>query len=91
MEYTVGLDTIATLLTIAVGVAGLGAIVITSNGRLRTEIKSDIAELRTELTTDIGELRSEVRGDIARLDDRVYALAAGIAPRMVPAPDDNPA
>jgi len=80
MEFTVGLDTIATLLTIVAGVVGLGATVIASNGRTRTELKGDIAELRIE-----------VKGDIGRLDDRVYALAAGLAPRLVPDHDNDPA
>ncbi|HRN29686.1 MAG TPA: hypothetical protein PK781_05040 [Terrimesophilobacter sp.] len=102
MEFTVGLDTITTLLTIVAGVVGLGATVLASNGRTRTELKSDIAELRTELKhdiatlrtelkDDIAELRVEVKGDISRLDDRVYALAAGLAPRLVPDRDHDPA
>ncbi|HRP99806.1 MAG TPA: hypothetical protein PK781_05020 [Terrimesophilobacter sp.] len=78
MEFSVGLDTIATLLTVVAGVVGLGATVLASNGRTRTELKNDIAELRTE-----------VRSDISRLDDRVYALAAGLAPRLVPGDDDQ--
>lgn len=111
MGVTVGLETIATLLTIVAGVVGLGATVIASNGRtraelkaemtelrtefkndmveLRTELKSDIAELRNELRNDIAESRAEIRGDLTRLDDRVYALAAGLAPRLVPTPDDE--
>lgn len=74
------LETIATLLTIIISVVGLGATVIASNQRTRTELKADIAELRTE-----------VRSDISRLDDRVYALAAGLAPRLVPDRDTDPA
>ncbi|MFZ2963826.1 MAG: hypothetical protein WA006_03985 [Rhodoglobus sp.] len=50
--------------------------------RLRTELKSDGAELRTELKSDIAELRTELEHDIAKLDDRVYALAARIAPTL---------
>lgn len=111
MELSVGLDTIATLLTIVAGVAGLGATVIASNGRTRTELKDEIAEVRTELKADVAELRTELKADIAavrtdlkadiaavradlkddisRLDDRVYALAAGLAPRMVPDRNDD--
>lgn len=80
MEFTVGLDTIATLLAIVAAVVGLGATVLASNARTRTELKADIAELRTE-----------VKADISRLDDRVYALAAGLAPRLVPDRDTDPA
>lgn len=100
MELSVGLDTIATLLTIVAGVAGLGATVIASNGRTRTELKDEIAEVRTELKADVAELRTELKADIAavradlkdgisRLDDRVYALAAGLAPRLVPDRNDD--
>ncbi|MBX3094002.1 MAG: hypothetical protein KF680_05605 [Cryobacterium sp.] len=100
MEFTVGLDTIATLLTVVAGVVGLGATVVASNGRTRTELKSDIAKLctelksdiatlRTELKNDIAELRIEAGSDISRLDDRVYALAAGLAPRLVPDRDND--
>jgi hypothetical protein len=80
MEFTLGPDTIATLLTIVVGVVGLGATVLASNRRTRIELKSDIAKLRTELKSDIG-----------KLDDRVYALAAGLAPRLVPDHGDSSA
>lgn len=91
MEFTVGLDTIATLLAIVAAVVGLGATVLASNGRTRTELKADIAELRTEVRSDIAELRTEVKADIGRLDDRVYALAAGLAPRLIPDRDTDPA
>lgn len=84
-----GIETIATLVAMAVGLVGLGVTVLASNGRTRAELKDEIAELRTELKGDIAELRTEFRGDIARLDDRVYALAAGLAPRLVPAAADN--
>lgn len=104
-----GLDTVATLITIMVGVVGLGATTLATSRRnrievkrdiadLRTELKGDIADLRTELKADIAGLRTEVKGDIAelrtdlkgdigRLDDRVYALAAGLAPRLAPSGD----
>lgn len=49
---------------------------------LRTELKGDITELRTELKGDIAGLRTELKGDIRLLDDRVYALAAGLRPRL---------
>lgn len=117
---TVGLDTVATLITIMVGVVGLGATTLATSRRnrievkrdiadlhtelkgdiadlrtelkadiagLRTEVKGDIAELRTDLRGDIAELRTDLKGDIGRLDDRVYALAAGLAPRLAPSGD----
>lgn len=58
-------------------------------GALRTELKGDLAELRTELKGDNADLRTELKGDLARLDDRVaglddriYALAVGLRPRL---------
>jgi hypothetical protein len=92
--------TLVTVIAAAVGVAvansrairglrlelkgDIGA-VRTELGGLRTELKGDIAGLRAELKGDIAELRAELKGDIAKLDDRVYALAAGLAPRLEPA------
>ena len=52
-------------------------------GVLRTELKSDNADLRTELKGDLARLDDRVAG----LDDRVYALAVGLRPRLR---EDNP-
>jgi hypothetical protein len=49
---------------------------------VRDELKGEIAGLRTELKGEIAGLRTELKGDIGRLDDRVYALAAGLRPRI---------
>ncbi len=85
-----GIDTIATLIAMAVGIVSLGAVVLASNQRTRTELRGEIAELRAELKGDIAELRAELKGDIARLDERVYALAAGLAPRLASSTTDRP-
>lgn len=135
MEFTVGLDTIVTLLTVVVGVVGLGGTVLASSVRTRrdlkgdmtkleTSLKSDIARVETSLTTaiarvetgltkeigrvetslaaeigrvetnltkEIARVETSLKGDISRLDDRVYALAAGLAPRLAPAAGAEPA
>lgn len=92
------LETIATLVTIAVGIVGLGATVLATNGRTRTELKTEIAgvdakidgvyaDLKADIAgvdTKIDSVRNELKVEIGKLDDRVYALAAGLAPRLVP-------
>ena len=76
------LETIATLVTVIAAAVGVAVANSRAISGLRLELKGDIGELRTELKGDIGELRTE----LAKLDDRVYALAAGLAPRLEPAP-----
>lgn len=68
------LETIATLVTVVAAAVGVAVANARAIRGLRLELKGDIAELRTEL-----------KADIAKLDDRVYALAAGLAPRLEPA------
>ena len=87
------LETIATLVTVIAAAVGVAVANSRAISGLRLELKGDIGEFRTELKGDIGELRTELKGDIgelrtelAKLDDRVYALAAGLAPRLEPAP-----
>lgn len=48
----------------------------------RREAKADLVGVRDELKADIAGLKSELKADIGRLDDRVYALAAGLRPRL---------
>ncbi|MDF1603923.1 hypothetical protein [Nocardioides sp. YIM 152315] len=53
---------------------------------VRSELKADLAAVRSELKADLAETRSELKAEIGRLDDRVYALAAGLRPRIEGAP-----
>lgn len=50
--------------------------------RSGTELRTEIAQSRSESKADTAELRAALTGDIAKLDDRVYALAARIAPTL---------
>lgn len=49
---------------------------------VRDEFKADLAGVRDEVKADIASLKSELKADLGRLDDRVYALAAGLRPRL---------
>lgn len=86
MEPAVDLETLATLVTVVAAAVGVAVANSRAIRGLRLELKTDIAELRRELKGDMAELRTELKADIAKLDDRVYALAAGLAPRLEPAP-----
>jgi len=85
MEPTVDLETIATLVTVIAAAVGVAVANSRAIRGLRLELKGDIAESRAELKGELGALRAELKADIAKLDDRVYALAAGLAPRLEPA------
>jgi len=77
----VGMDTLAVLVALAVGIVGLATTVTASARRTRVELK---AEFATEISR-LDDRLSQLDDRVSRLDDRVYALAAGLAPRLAPA------
>lgn len=81
MEVVVGMDTLAVLVGLAVGIVGLATTVTASARRTRTELKTEFA---TEVSR-LDDRLSRLDDRLSRLDDRVYALAAGLAPRLAPA------
>jgi hypothetical protein len=81
MEVVVGMDTLAVLVALAVGIVGLATTVTASARRTRTELKTEFATEVSRLDDRLSRLDDRV----SRLDDRVYALAAGLAPRLAPA------
>ncbi|MEO2131077.1 MAG: hypothetical protein ABGX78_07545 [Microbacterium sp.] len=81
MEVVVGMDTLAVLVALAVGIVGLATTVTASARRTRVELK---AEFATEISR-LDDRLSQLDDRVSRLDDRVYALAAGLAPRLAPA------
>ena len=76
-----GMDTLAVLVALAVGIVGLATTVTASARRTRVELK---AEFATEISR-LDDRLSQLDDRVSRLDDRVYALAAGLAPRLAPA------
>lgn len=83
MEVAVGMDTLAVLVALAVGIVGLATSVTTSARRTRIELKTEVA---TEVSR-LDDRLSRLDDRLSRLDDRVYALAAGLAPPLAPARD----
>jgi len=79
----VGMDTLAVIVALAVGIVGLATTVAASARRTRVELK---AEFATEISR-LGDRLSRLDDRVSRLDDRIYALAAGLAPRLAPAGD----
>lgn len=86
-------DTITTIVSIIVAFSALAAFMDRKIDGLRTDVKTDIDALRadvkadldgvrTELKTDLDAVRTELRGDISALNDKVFALAAGLKPRI---------
>ena len=76
-----GMDTLAVLVALAVGIVGLATTVTASARRTRVELK---AEFATEISR-LDDRLSQLDDRVSRLDDRVYVLAAGLAPRLAPA------
>ncbi|GAA2955157.1 MULTISPECIES: hypothetical protein [Microbacterium] len=88
MEVVVGMDTLAVLVALAVGIVGLATTVTASARRTRVELKAEFATEISRLDDRLSQLDDRVsRLDdrVSRLDDRVYVLAAGLAPRLAPA------
>lgn|GEM_PF-1581794 len=88
MEVTVGVDTLAVLVALAVGIVGLATTVTASARRTRVELKAEFATEISRLDDRLSQLDngvSRLDDRVSRLDDRVYALAAGLAPRLAPA------
>lgn len=83
-----GIDTLAMLVALAVGIVGLATTVTASARRTRVELKAEFATEISRLDDRLSQLDDRVsRLDdrVSRLDDRVYVLAAGLAPRLAPA------
>ncbi len=83
-----GMDTLAVLVALAVGIVGLATTVTASARRTRVELKAEFATEISRLDDRLSQLDDRVsRLDdrVSRLDDRVYVLAAGLAPRLAPA------
>ena len=76
-----GMDTLAVLVALAVGIVGLATTVTAAARRTRIELKTEFA---TEVSR-LDDRLSRLDDRLSRLDDRVYALAAGLAPRLAPA------
>ena len=74
-----GLDVIIGLVTIFLGIVGLGVALVKLTGKLADNIDG----VRDELRGDIKDLRLELRGDIAgvraELGGRIDAVAAELA------------
>lgn len=83
-----GMDTLAVLVALAVGIVGLATTVTASARRTRVELKAEFATEISRLDDRLSQLDDRVsRLDdrVSRLDGRVYVLAAGLAPRLAPA------
>jgi len=84
----VGMDTLAVLVALAVGIVGLATTVTASARRTRVELKAEFATEISRLDDRLSQLDDRVSrldDQVSRLDDRVYVLAAGLAPRLAPA------
>lgn len=83
-----GMDTLAVLVALAVGIVGLATTVTASARRTRVELKAEFATEISRLDDRLSQLDDRVSrldDQVSRLDDRVYVLAAGLAPRLAPA------
>ena len=73
-----GLDVIIGLVTIFLGIVGLGVALARLAGKLAGKLADNIDGVRDELRGDIKGVRDELRGDIKGLRDELRGEIAGV-------------
>ena len=86
MVLQLDIETIALLIGILASAVAVVSTNFTGLRRLELRLGDRIDRLETQLGERIERVETQLGERIDRLDDRVYALAAGLAPKLEPAP-----